>query len=398
MRARRGDAWAAEFGDRRASNLQVTAAHELDRVILLRAIDRYWGEIFSGEKLHREHRSIVNELITVRNDFVHDKPFNSSKTLRALDSVARLLDGISAKREAGEVWRSYDDMLPLAAMERNVPPPAGLLVPASTFRPSNERSPEISAPVGGTEIPRTDEANAKGSSPTIDARTKSATCFYDLIDRLLEALDGGRGLENSSGQMDWPAQGVYFVFEPGEHRSRGKSVPRVVRVGTHAVSGKSKTTMWTRLRMHRGTASGNGHQRASIFRHHVGTALIRRHPEKFPVQTWDDRSLPVGLNRELETQLEHAVSNYIKRMSLVWISVPGPAGIGNDRDYLERNSVALLSSAALEQPSLGWLGRDSDHEVIRSSGLWNVDNVGAAVHPDFLERFEHYVVMTVGRC
>ena len=83
----------------------------------------------------------------------------------------------------------------------------------------------------------------------------------------------------ATATADLPRRGVYFFFEPGELREDGRT-PRVVRVGTHAVSAGSRTTLWTRLRDHRGHVIGRhvggGNHRASIFRRHVGSALLGR--------------------------------------------------------------------------------------------------------------------------
>ena len=77
---------------------------------LLKAMDRYWGEVFS-DTLDRTHRSIVNELIGVRNSWAHDHPFNSADTLRALDSVKRTLEAVSAKDQIEELDRSHYELM-----------------------------------------------------------------------------------------------------------------------------------------------------------------------------------------------------------------------------------------------------------------------------------------------
>src|SRR5262249_14219860 len=97
--------------------------------------------------------------------------------------------------------------------------------------------------------------------------------FYALLDRLRVAQGHGRLLASCSGRLEWPARGVYFFAEPGELRRSASEVPRIVRIGTHAVSAGSKATLWGRLRTHRGGLSGSGNHRGSIFRQHVGAAL-----------------------------------------------------------------------------------------------------------------------------
>jgi hypothetical protein len=70
---------------------------------------------------------------------------------------------------------------------------------------------------------------------------------------------------------------------------------------------------------------------------------------------------------------------------------PGPE---SQRGYIERNSIALLSSynkAPLDPPSITWLGRHSDRERVRKSGLWNQNHVEEACDPAFLDCLDRLV-------
>jgi len=90
--------------------------------------------------------------------------------------------------------------------------------------------------------------------------------LYELLDELAVRIGGPRRLVECDGRMVWPRRGVYFFFETGEKRSNGTR-PRIVRVGTHALSSKSRTTLWQRLSQHRGTSSGSmpGRRKPSRF-------------------------------------------------------------------------------------------------------------------------------------
>ena len=113
------------------------------------------------------------------------------------------------------------------------------------------------------------------------SRARDLDRFYEVLARLQSKLGGCRCLGACGGGGSdgwrWPLQGVYFFFEPGEMREDGRT-PRVVRVGTHAVSEGSKTTLWQRLSRHkgheRGKYAGGGNHRGSVFRLHVGAALL----------------------------------------------------------------------------------------------------------------------------
>jgi hypothetical protein len=126
---------------------------------------------------------------------------------------------------------------------------------------------------------------------TTDAQRRDLDRLYGLLAELRECLGGYKYLRDCNGRMTWPKRGVYFVFEDGELRE-DRHTPRVVRVGTHAVSAGSRTTLWNRLSQHRGTfvgwPSGGGNHRGSIFRLHVGTALLKSRPAQFATAqpTW----------------------------------------------------------------------------------------------------------------
>jgi hypothetical protein len=66
-----------------------------------------------------------------------------------------------------------------------------------------------------------------------DAGLAALERVYALMEELREAGQS-RLLGECSGRHGWPRRGVYFFTEPGEYRSMGPSVPRIVRVGTHA--------------------------------------------------------------------------------------------------------------------------------------------------------------------
>src|SRR5829696_9485988 len=74
-----------------------------DVVALLVIMDRHWNNVFRAT-LGKAERSLVNEIIDVRNRWAHQNPFSGDDTDRVLDSIARLLTSISAP-EADEVGK-----------------------------------------------------------------------------------------------------------------------------------------------------------------------------------------------------------------------------------------------------------------------------------------------------
>ena len=212
--------------------------------------------------------------------------------------------------------------------------------------------------------------------------------FYVLLAELALREKGPRRLRDCTGRDKWPRKGVYFFYEPGEVRADG--FDRVVRVGTHALTATSQATLWARLRQHRGRLGGRnpggGNHRASIFRGHVGTALIRSGdwPEGL-LQAWISPTRLPGWT-DLEAQVELRVSDHIRTMPFLWLAIPDRPEGGSDRGYIEKNSIALLSCRAggLDRSSAGWLGHHASSEKVRQSALWNSNHVDDHHDPGFL--------------
>lgn len=238
-------------------------------------------------------------------------------------------------------------------------------------------------------------------------RLRNLVRFYDLLDRLSQQIGGPRQLAESSGRHRWPERGVYFFFEPGETRRESGTGPRVVRVGTHAVTEESRTTLWNRLSQHRGNAgSKGGNHRGSVFRKLVGAALQAKAAAP-GVRSWghkqDARRAALSLGLSLETlqaeehPVEVAVSEYIGRMPFLWVAVPDMPGAGSDRSTIERGAISLLSNwdrPPLDPPSETWLGLLSDRDRVSGSGLWNVQHVGEDHNPAFLQLLEERIHAT----
>ena len=220
--------------------------------------------------------------------------------------------------------------------------------------------------------------------------------FYALLGMLEHGLGGAPKLRDCHGKMTWPKRGVYFFFEPSETRADG-STPRVVRVGTHAVSAGSKSTLWKRLQQHRGTQRGGGNHRGSIFRLHTGAALLNRSSDTLKLPTWGEKRNTNKAVRETEKEHEQRVSAYLGEMRVLWVTIEDEANKESDRAYIERHTIGLLSTVGkqLDSPSDDWLGNHSVRSEIRDSGLWNLQHLGYTYEQGFLERLEKYCLETL---
>lgn len=74
------------------------------------------------------------------------------------------------------------------------------------------------------------------------SRREDLNEFYRILDELQQRVGGCRRLQECAGKSGWPERGVYFFFEDGEFREDQKTL-RVVRVGTHAITATSRTTL-----------------------------------------------------------------------------------------------------------------------------------------------------------
>ncbi len=235
------------------------------------------------------------------------------------------------------------------------------------------------------------------------SRLQDLVRLYELLDGLEARGRGPRRLGDCTARSGWPNRGVYFFFEDGEVRSDTGAGLRVVRVGTHGLTVRSKETLWNRLRAHRGTSAGGGSHRASVFRRLVGEAITTRTGSAPP--SWGHGSSPgaaarsTGMSRqevlEDEAILELEVSDVIGSMSVLSVEVDDEPSPNSIRGVIERGAICLLSNAGrllLDAPSASWLGRDSASGRVRESGLWNQDHVDLPHDPTFITRFERLLL------
>jgi hypothetical protein len=223
--------------------------------------------------------------------------------------------------------------------------------------------------------------------------------FYAELTRLEGGLGGKQELASANGRMNWPSRGVYYFFEPKECR-RLRSQLRVVRVGTHAVSKGSQSSLWSRIKTHKGNADYSGHHRSSVFRLHVGAAILREHSGSLVCPTWGEGSVATKAVRTKEREIEKLVSQFLSKARILVVDINDKPGPLSDRAYIEKNSIALLSIANKygDSASESWLGNVSESIAIRESGLWNVNHVFDQYDENFVDTLRRYVDVTLGLC
>ncbi len=161
-----------------------------------------------------------------------------------------------------------------------------------------------------------------------------------------------------------PRNGIYFFFEKGEKVDQ--DVERIVRVGTHNADERFRG----RIRQHYGNRSSlKGNKNASVFRKHVGGALLRRDdPWDYRLKEW----LKQGGNSY--PNIEKRVSKCLRsNFTFCCFNVEDK----EERLRFEKGIIALLAKHPLGRPSAEWLGRYAYDVRIGYSGLWNTQQVDA---------------------
>lgn len=161
-----------------------------------------------------------------------------------------------------------------------------------------------------------------------------------------------------------PRNGIYFFYEKGEfcHLPDVKR-PRIVRVGTHKVQDRFRG----RIRQH-----FKGNKNGSIFRKHLGSAIMRRrNPEDSRVDKWLKHDTPTL------KEVEELVTNKLAAdFTFKCIAVEDK----KERLNLEERLIATLAKCPDCEPSMEWLGHYAASEEIRQSGLWNVQHAYSDKH------------------
>ena len=103
--------WQVETAQR-ANGLKSDSNGDIawDQAALLNAMDRFWTDAFKTV-LGRAERSIVNELVDIRNKLSHNETFTYDDAERALDSMRRLMEAIGAGAPAEQLGKMRDTIL-----------------------------------------------------------------------------------------------------------------------------------------------------------------------------------------------------------------------------------------------------------------------------------------------
>jgi hypothetical protein len=165
-----------------------------------------------------------------------------------------------------------------------------------------------------------------------------------------------------------PLNGIYVLFEKGEY---AHGTNRIVRIGTHTGNDNLPKRLWEHFLIK--------NKDRSIFRKHVGRALLKRDNDPFFEQwEWDltssasKRKYASKLNRKKQVQTEELVTRHIQD-NLSFIVLPITSK--QRRLALEAKFIGQVSSCEDCGPSGSWLGSYAPATKIQKSGLWQIQKV-----------------------
>lgn len=219
-----------------------------------------------------------------------------------------------------------------------------------------------------------------GAAKRFSIRHRDVSLLYSEVNK---ARHSGRTFEfGNLSNVSLPEKGVYLFINPTEP-SIDKNSGRIVRIGTHAVSEGSKATLRNRLTNHRGTLNGLGNHRGSIFRLHVGNAILQRENLFHEFPQWGlGQNASKGV-RDSEQNLEQLVSTYLSKLEVAIIKAEDKASKNSVRAKVETQLISLFTEdfGSVDRASPNWLGSHSKLEKINTTGLWNLRDVGGRYYP-----------------
>jgi predicted AAA+ superfamily ATPase len=112
LKSQLGDNWQSTLpeGIGRGGRSKPQPVNLDDPQILLALLWDQWNVVFKSTLGHAE-RSIVSELRDVRNKWAHNEQFGANDAIRALDSMERLLNAVSAAEAGSEVGQMRMDLM-----------------------------------------------------------------------------------------------------------------------------------------------------------------------------------------------------------------------------------------------------------------------------------------------
>jgi len=196
------DAWAEEDARRRGGPVRTMTKQDVQ--VQLRAITERGYEF--KDVLSRAQQSFASELRETRNRWAHNEPFSSDDTVRALDTIERLLEAAGSTDSAADVRKLRTDLQRTVYEEQtrkqakkattvSLEPGAGLKPWREVIRPHDDvargefTASEFAADL---HLVHTGQATSPEYGDPVEffSRTYLTEGLRDLLSRALRRLDG----------------------------------------------------------------------------------------------------------------------------------------------------------------------------------------------------------------
>lgn len=196
---------------------------------------------------------------------------------------------------------------------------------------------------------------------------------------------------NAFPNMTLADKGVYIFLDPNEESIYSNSLPRIVRIGTHAIHDGAKSTIKQRLRAHYGTKLNSGNHRGSVFRKHIGNALLNKGDLEKTSETWGVGSNATKIIKDKEKWLELEVSSEIRKLRFCVFEIDDKASKNSKRSTIEKSLINILSTRNIDLISADWIGKKSPAKEIRRTGLWNIQHSSLCISKDKIDFLLSYL-------
>lgn len=178
-----------------------------------------------------------------------------------------------------------------------------------------------------------------------------------------------------------PKNGICVMFEKGES---AHETSRIVHVGTHIEDDQLPRRLAEHFRREK--------KDRSIFRKHVGRAMLNRHGDPF-LDVWNLDLTPRAMRDRYAgtidwdrmAAVERSVTEYLA--GNITFSVY-PVNERIRRDGIKKAIIGTIASCPICGPSKEWLGNHHPDLQIVQSGLWNIQGMkGKTWNAEGVRRF-----------
>lgn len=186
-----------------------------------------------------------------------------------------------------------------------------------------------------------------------------------------------------------PENGIYFFYENGEIWGHGGNKPRIVRIGT-SKDGNFRSRIKEHYLLDESKMNFDKDKPKpsdrSIFRKHIGRALLNRHKDDY-LQIWNidfmkkenRKSLGHKRNIDKEKRIESKITRILReRFSFRFIMIDTQIERMGSKG-LEKRLIGTIANCKLCKSSDNWLGKYAPKKQIKikESGLWLVQHLKA---------------------